>query len=898
MELYPEYNHSSLDHALGSDSVVVLPKSYNDLLHNHHQRLIRCPQYRNSRTGGASRSTRTQIDHDVFEGLPVRHWRKKPISVTTAPEKENMNDMKARNLAWPELEMPRDSHLLSEMSQNLLRAARMPQAKKSIIAPSLEDDKEPGEDEDADGELDTGFIAKRWAVVPKDLEGPEPEFLAKRRKGLPSIHGGAMAALGTTQRMRKTKIRKLDATGENSVLEVLVPEGQSIDGEIFEEETSPTQAPAPGTVVEGIGVVNAEGMVIAGDQGVPTNNRRRPPPPKPKRKPKGPGRGKKKRVAFVGADGRPTSQENMEMSNGATGSEREQMANGGQRVSDQARAMGDESTSLQEGEEGSEEGSEGEEGEEGDREEGELSPSPSPLTSSPKFTETVTLEAGVGDETELSADLRLPPVVPVMTGTESTTTVEPSILPTIGPVIEPDQEPNEKPAAEASDHNHDEMQLDEPIAQPILESTNHSVVQSTTQPAADALLEPAMKISADTVSQSGGEVSEVPTEEPDVTPEPVAELVSEPPSKPTRTPSPEKITTDLTESTSQEQPNEMTPNPTQEPEAERTADMIQEPDTQEIPEKKPEAMLDLPGEMIQEAAMDASPEALAEPVSESIPAQAVEVPPATAPAVPGSDFSATDETAIEPTPDLPVDVSAQHREKSAEKDIPEPQPKSVPETLPGLMVQPAPLVTMETVPVLEPQTVNEPVRVPVEDTSPPEPSVLRVAEVYYEPPVEPAERRFSFTRPTASPKAPTPSPPTPMEDKISLRAGSGWVSPKAPTMSPPTPLDRSLPSSPDIPLAEQQFALPPPIDAAHMGIPADVPDANQIPIANRIHVEAAPEAEPQVNAQIPVEHDPLDGLAEPKVAHDTRGESDLEGHTVQFSDGEEDLLGSLERSLG
>ena len=99
---------------MASDSVVVLPRDYHTLL-----KLTPNSQYRSSRTG--ARSTRTQIDHDVFEGLPVRHWRKKPISISTAPEKENMIDMKSRNLAWPELEMPRYSHLLSEMSRNLLR---------------------------------------------------------------------------------------------------------------------------------------------------------------------------------------------------------------------------------------------------------------------------------------------------------------------------------------------------------------------------------------------------------------------------------------------------------------------------------------------------------------------------------------------------------------------------------------------------------------------------------------------------------------------------------------------------------------------------------------------------------------------------------------------------------
>ena len=367
---------------------------------------------------------------------------------------------------------------------------------------------------------------------------------------------------------------------------------------------------------------------------------------------------------------------------------------------------------------------------------------------------------------------------------------------------------------------------------------------------------------------------------------------------PTTNPFPGDNAADHAEPIAHEQPNEIISDPPQELGAERTTDIAQGLDSQPILKAEVETMPDTSGETIQESITDLPSAALAEPVPESLPEPDVEVPPATAATVSGPSFEARDESAIKASPEIAAGVSPQLREKSAEEDIPEPRPESVPETFPGLMVQPTPLVTMEKVPVSNPEPVDEPVMAPFEELPPTEPAAPRVAEVYYEPPVEPVERRFSFTRPTASPKAPTPSPPTPIEDKVALRAGSGWVSPKAPTMSPPTPLDRSMPSSPDIPLAEQQFALPPPIDAAHMGDLAHVLNAQQIPNANRITVEAAPEVEPQINAQIPVEHDPLDGMAEPRVAHDIRGDPDADDQTVQFSDGEEDLLGSLERSLG
>lgn len=277
--------------------------------------------------------------------------------------------------------MPRDAALYSPMSQALLRAARMGLVNKSA-PPPLEDEKEPGEEEDADGDIDTGFVAKRWAVVPKHLEGPEPEFLAKRRKGLPSVYGGVTGVVGSSGQMRKTKVRKIDASGTATVLDVLVPEGQTVEGEIVAEEITSTEALAPGTVVDGVGVVNAEGVVIARDQVLPTPPRRRPPPPK--RKPKGPGRGRRKKVGFVPATA----------TQGAIGKPDDVAPGVGEdksNINDQGEAKDDvemrEESVLPDGEDGGEEGSEddeeGEEGDEGDREEGELSPSPSSLYKSP-----------------------------------------------------------------------------------------------------------------------------------------------------------------------------------------------------------------------------------------------------------------------------------------------------------------------------------------------------------------------------------------------------------------------------------------------------------------------------------------------------------------------------------
>lgn len=331
----------------------------------------------------------------MFEGLPVRHWRKSHVTVNVAPQKDN-NATIGQSSQWPELPMPKDAHLLSPMSQALLRAARMGQVNKPP-PPQIEEDKDLGEEEDADADMESTFAVRRWALVPRHLEGAEPEYLAKRRKGLPSVYGGTVMPPGGTAQMRKTKVRKTDTDGNTAVWDVLVPEGQTVEGEIFEGESFSTQAaPAPGTIVEGVGVVNAEGLVIAGDQ-MSTPARRRPPPPK--RKAKGPGRGRRKRVGFVsisnpggvhsrrGGHGAPIGLRPIDGDSLKPGL-----------VSDQGTPqnadieMGEDSV-LQDGEEAGEDGSddeeEGEDGDDNDREEGELSPSPSVANLNPtKFSKS------------------------------------------------------------------------------------------------------------------------------------------------------------------------------------------------------------------------------------------------------------------------------------------------------------------------------------------------------------------------------------------------------------------------------------------------------------------------------------------------------------------------------
>ncbi|KAF3390192.1 LYR motif-containing protein 4 [Penicillium rolfsii] len=265
----------------------------------------------------SNRSRTGQIDHDVFEGLPVRRWSRQPYTVSQAPKGEDseLGEGSGGSTALPELPMPRDSQLLPAMSRALLRAAR---AGCIYIRPSgraVEKEKEEGtdgEDQAAASHLaDRSFTSRKWTTLPKHMEPAEVEFLAKRRPGLTSLYGNEGGAIPGP--MRKTKIKRTDPeNGGISIYEVWVPEGHRIEGEITgdvqtiaEQSEVPVTAetPAPGTVVEGVGIVNAEGVVVAeaGSAAVMTPPKRRPPPPK--RKGKGPGKGRKKKVMFAPGEG-------------------------------------------------------------------------------------------------------------------------------------------------------------------------------------------------------------------------------------------------------------------------------------------------------------------------------------------------------------------------------------------------------------------------------------------------------------------------------------------------------------------------------------------------------------------------------------------------------------------
>ncbi len=269
--------------------------------------------------------------------------------------------------------MPRDSHLLSPMSRALLRAARSGCIYIRPASKDLDDEEKEAtdpEEQQSQQNFERNFAMRKWATVPKHLEAPEVEFLAKRRPGLPSLYGataGAVDGANGSVPMRKTRFKKVDpATGNVSIYAAWVPEGHKIEGEITDEAQIPAEdnqatvipeAPAPGTVIEGVGVVNAQGVVVAeaGSAAVLTPPRRRPPPPK--RKAKGL-KGRRKKVMFAPGEGADAS-----LVHGAGAGAGDSAANY-ERETDPSRLSVDQTTQ-------DDEDDEGEEGEESDDGEGE-----------------------------------------------------------------------------------------------------------------------------------------------------------------------------------------------------------------------------------------------------------------------------------------------------------------------------------------------------------------------------------------------------------------------------------------------------------------------------------------------------------------------------------------------
>lgn len=873
------------------------------------ERLIRfqSTQYRNSRTG-ATRRTGTQPDHDVFEGLPVRHWRKKPVGVNLTPDKYDPNTVPLLESGYPELPMPKDAHMLPDASYAILKAARMGLVKKERMD-LAEGEKEGGNEEGVEAEDKSGFTAKKWALIPKFLELPEPEYLAKRRKGLPSVYAGISASVGSTVQTKKMKVRRTDAEGKTSVLEVLVSEGQTVDGEIVEDDVSTTQAPAPGTVVEGVGVANAEGVVIAGDPTVPATSRRRPPPPK--RKFKGPSRGKRKKVAVA------RGAENAPFANGGTATNGAGLSGDG-KVSVEGQPMaaeGDHGTGEdsimqdadQDGEEGSEEGSEGEEGDDEDREEGELSLSPSP-SRHPARPTAPDVDVPMEEMKEPTPPMPADPIDELIAGIhseaafQSTTESPMGSMPALeGKLVsEPTNDLPVESRMEAADpaiseqlsRPSDDFQMD--MTPP---SFPHQPMETLTETFAS--FPPPPENAAESHAPKSPALEPFMTLDDAAAPSPPPQQLMTPRDQP-RTPTPPQAMLEPVL-----EPAITSPPPQSMPETLPETPSLP-PETEKLPEPSNESPLPTTPSVLHETAKPSNEPAASSPENHGHAAN----PP---------------EASMAPIPDTLHPISPGER---AISPVPEPTASEPPTEPPAPTPPPAispipPPAAIPDAPILEPATAMPPIEAPIPqipepafDSSepvlpPPQvPEPIPRAEAATPPPPSPPHQRFPRPalvdpRPTTfTPKAPTPSPPTPIQDSFPVRSP---LSPKAPTMSPPTPIDHDLStSSPDgLPPTDPPPHRPDPpspfiLDPAQEAPTIPLDGIEPLPAGEGIDVQAAPHVEPTMDAEIPHAHDPLDGLAAPETVEggDTHGDGDGDGEAVlRFDDGEEDLLGSLERSL-
>lgn len=93
--------------------------------------------------------------------------------------------------------MPKGSELYAPWCQALLRAARAGRVLKRKEPSTVDNDKvTDGNEEHAvsDGSKN-GFVAQRWVPIPRRLEEPEHEYLAKRRKGLSSTRANGASGV-------------------------------------------------------------------------------------------------------------------------------------------------------------------------------------------------------------------------------------------------------------------------------------------------------------------------------------------------------------------------------------------------------------------------------------------------------------------------------------------------------------------------------------------------------------------------------------------------------------------------------------------------------------------------------------------------------------------------------
>ncbi|RBQ89594.1 hypothetical protein VDGD_02658 [Verticillium dahliae] len=491
------------------------------------------------------------VEHDDFEGLPVRQWRQEIVNVAPPPPPETTrkNDIWSRELLWG---MPRDAGLLPQHSQDLLRAARSGRLYKRP-APAEEEEVDPEapvekpEKKEEEEEAVKGFHIKIWRQVHRNAEGATVSHLAKRRKGTVTIASKTVTTPAVGATVTKATVRKVDAAGNAYTQEITLQDGQQVEGEIISTTVVPAAVAAPQA------------------QATPPRNRR-PPLPKKNKKPGGLGRGRKRKTLplpapapgqerAVGATVPTPAVPGVE---GATTPQQDQREGSNNADSE----MADNDNDDDEGDDDGDDGEDGEDGEDQDQEMTDASPAAPPASAD------TTMD--MGDAESPSTNRQLPPpsqllappfnlslsTSPKLEGSPLKNVVMPS--PTVASP-QATSPPAEKPEpAEVTASEPEKPKVSEDATEAAAEKVSEDVAIQDTQASAP-----------ETKAETTDELAKDPT--------PVSTLA------PAAEPSPEKSTAPAPE---------IAPEPAPEPVLEPVPESLPEPLPQPVNETLPEAGAD------------------------------------------------------------------------------------------------------------------------------------------------------------------------------------------------------------------------------------------------------------------------------------------------------------------
>lgn len=211
-------------------------------------------------------------------GLPVRQWREQLVNIAPPPEREENKKHDRWAVELPH-GMPRDTHLLTPHNQELLKMARSGKLYKKRPLPEEDEADAEGVSGDKQEKKESAasegysFKVRKWVRLERSAEDAGINHLAPRHKNTITRPSKQLGTQVTGPMVTKATVKRLDAAGNPYTQEVIVPEGQAVDGEII----STSVVPAPEATGEAV-------LPVA------TPQRRKPPIPQ-KKKGRGRGRG-------------------------------------------------------------------------------------------------------------------------------------------------------------------------------------------------------------------------------------------------------------------------------------------------------------------------------------------------------------------------------------------------------------------------------------------------------------------------------------------------------------------------------------------------------------------------------------------------------------------------------